>query len=179
MGNQQELTDFYAAVINQLKENYPNVPTVMDYEDFDEEKSIQLPAIFVNLFDEFEKDTDLGTNQLSIKGRCEAFVCFSFKERRVKTKLKQFCANLADFIDGKTWGMEIGMAEFLGCYPDDLNNKAENLVVRKLEWNQTIYIGDNIWDNSETIPNEIYTAYSPEIGPENINKYSEVNTDGV
>ena len=128
----------------------------------------QMPAILLNV-DKMLPGTDDGTGRFSLKVSISAFCIINREDHDAKNSkiLRDIAADLMRLVVNNNFTCEDWVHMPLGISSVEHAFEPENNVLEcvKVSWNQTIFLGLNIWDNADSsVPSEVYVSQSPEIG---------------
>lgn len=137
-----EILELIDNIETQIKEKFP------DYYVFSDDDEIlnstpPLPAIFINLtdFDYYETNSNTA---FQVSCNFEAYIMLDFKSSDVKRQIKLIASKLAALVHNNKWGYNTIGARFKGAYPDDLAPALENTNIYKIEWEQYLYISNDL-----------------------------------
>ncbi len=173
-----DLNALHDAIEAAIKAQFPDLQTVEFYRT-EERKTLPLPAVILDLCEfEGEPDKDPGTDQLAMSARFEAEIIFGFRTPNVKREIRKFAAAFAAWMRLRRWpGISTDAAQVIGCYPDEFDPDLDQYEVWRVEWSQTLYLGDNTWTNDGTIPTTVLVGYKPKIGNGHEPNYTKLETD--
>ena len=61
----------------------------------------------------------------------------------------------------------------MGGYPDDFQPEIDKYEVWRVEWQQVIHLGETIWTDEGTTPQNPVYSWVPDIGNGNEDKYQD------
>lgn len=161
------LESLEAAIIARLTANFPDVKTIIF--DYDRQAKIpELPAILLELT-QAEPDEDTGTGQLHLVGRFEARCLIGALTTGHGHKARKLSLNLARYIYQTRWGEKqtdqsesevqpVTPAQVIGCYPDDFDPRFDQLDVWRVDWEQSFYVGESVWQSNAEIPQQVFVG---------------------
>ena len=162
-------------IVSAIQAKFPSLATVEAYRT--NRKSLPVPACLIELTEmDGAPDDDPGTEQLAVTARFEATLVIGFRQgaNNPKREIRKLAAALAAFIRLKRWGCPIGPAEVIGAYPDDFDPELDQYECWRVEWQQLIHLGDTVWTDEGETPTQVLASFSPDIGLENVGKYTEL-----
>jgi len=174
-----DLDALHDAIVSDIKAQFPDLQTVEFYrteERMGGSTGLPLPAIILDI-PEFEPDMNIdpGTEQLAVNMRFEAEIIFGFRTPNVKREIRKFAAAFAAWLRLRRWtGVRTGPAYVLSVARSDFNPELDNYEVWCVEWSQPVHLGNTIWTNDGTVPQQVFAGYSPSIGNGNESKYTKV-----
>lgn len=177
MANFQELDleQLHTAITDTLKAQFPALVTVEAYREETDRKRLPIPALLFELTEwENAPDDDAGTDQLAVLARFEARIIIGFKTPKAKIEIRKMVAALCSFLRLQRWGMAqsgVGHAQVLGAYPDEFDAALDQYEIWRVEWEQLLHFGVNVWAGEGITPTEILYSYEPETGIPNEPKY--------
>lgn len=168
----------HQAIIDAVAAQFPALVTVEDYRE--DRRSLPLPAVLIELVDlDAAPDSDPGTGQLAMTAQFEARVIIGFRTSAAQREIRKLATALGAFAHLQRWGLPIGPAEVLTIGPDDFSPELDQYVVWSVQWQQDVHLGDSVWTNDGTIPQDVLYSYAPDIGPENEPDYEPLDGDGA
>jgi hypothetical protein len=174
-----DLDALHDAIVSDIKAAFPDLQTVEFYRT-EERKGgnagLPLPAMILDLT-EFEAtpEIDPGTDQLAVNARFEAEIIFGFRTPNVKREIRKFSAAFAAWLRLKRWtGVRTGPAYVGSICRSDFNPELDQYEVWCVEWMQEIHLGDTVWTNDGTVPNQVLVGWSPNIGIGHESDYEQV-----
>ncbi|MDO5057731.1 MAG: hypothetical protein Q4E06_10455 [Lautropia sp.] len=167
MANAQTVTtldDLHEAIVGEIRQQFPSLATVEAYRQV--RGSLPLPACLVELAElEATDEMDPGTGQLALRARFEARLVIGFRQGALNPglEIRKLAAALAVFVHQQRWGLPVGAADVLGCWPDDFDPGLDQYECWRVEWQQVIHLGESAWIEDGETPTP-YLAWAPEIG---------------
>lgn len=155
----------HEAIVTAIGRRFPDLSTVEAYRE--DRKNLPLPACLVELSElEAVDELDPGTGQLALQARFEARLIIGFRqgEHRAKLEIRRRAAELAVFIHQQRWGLAVGPADVLGCYPDDFDPELEQFECWRVDWQQVLHLGESVWTDDEGITPAPWLAWAPDVG---------------
>lgn len=174
-----QLDSLHTAIEDAIKAQFPDLATVEFYSEV--RKNVPKPACLLELTEmDVTMDDDPGTEQLAVMASFEARLVIGFRDNDMKAKLevRKLAGALAAWIH-KTrnrWGLPVGPATVVGCYQDNFEPELDQYEVWRVEWQQTLHLGETIWTDG-TRPDGAFYSFTPDVGLGNEDKYRAL--DGV
>lgn len=160
-------SDMHAAVLAQIRAQFPDLATVADYRELGEDQEkLPLPAVLVEMtdMDWSGPEANDGTDRVPVDTVWDITIVMGFRTPEVGRALRDFAAALAVFVHGNRWGLrEVEPAVFTAAGVHDFSPVLTNYQAWRVEFRQTVYLGVNVWENAGTVP-EAFFSWSPEIG---------------
>jgi len=169
-----DLKDLHDAIVAAIAGQFPALQTVEAYREETERTQLPTPACLVELFElEVSAADDPGTEQLALMARFEARLVLGYREMAAKIEVRRLAAALAQFVLRQRWGLgpNVGPAEILGCYPDDFDPRLDQYEVMRVEWQQLVRIGTDVWSGEGVPVENVRYAWAPRIGPPFVDEY--------
>ena len=96
-----------------------------------------------------------------------------------KLAVRTLAAQLMQWLKGKRFGQQIGVAQPVSADPDTLGGDAGNeYEVFRVMWkHEPCFLGQSVWDYSGVIPTEVYLGFDPLTGAEHIADYTKIYPD--
>lgn len=162
-----DLNQLHDNIVAAIAGQFPALQTVEAYREETERVTLRAPACLVELFElEAVDDQDHGTEQLPMMARFEARLIIGFREANAKREVRKLAAALAKFIRHQRWGLgaNVAPAEVMGCYPDEFDPALDQYEVMRVEWQQVVYVGENVWTGEGVPVTEVLYSWAPKIG---------------
>ncbi|MBS3958287.1 MAG: hypothetical protein KGZ52_02650 [Xanthomonadaceae bacterium] len=169
-----DLKVLHEAIVSAIAAQFPALQTVEAYREETERTQLPTPACLVELFElDASAEDDPGTGQLALMARFEARLVLGYREVSAKIEVRRLAAALAQFVLRKRWGLGpgVGPAEVIGCYPDDFDPRLDQYEVMRVEWQQLVRIGTDVWSGEGVPVEDVRYAWSPRIGPPFADEY--------
>jgi hypothetical protein len=142
-----DLDQLHQAIIDKITAQFPDFRTVEDYGQ--DRKRLTTPACLIELADmEPVPEEDPGTEQLATLARFEARIIIGFRQLEAKREIRKLAAALGAFIHQQRWGKPVAPAEVTAITPDEFDPELDQFEVWRVEWQQIIHLGLNVWDGS-------------------------------
>lgn len=158
------LDEIHEAIVGAVRRQFPALLTVEAYRQV--RGALPVPACLVELAElEATDELDPGTGQLAVMARFEARLVIGFRQGGLNPglEIRKLAAALAAFVHQQRWGLPVGAADVLGCWPDDFDPGLEQYECWRVEWQQVLHLGESVWTNEGRTPVP-YLAWAPEIG---------------
>jgi hypothetical protein len=171
------LEELHTAIVNAIEAKYPAIPTVEFYSTI--RQGMPLPACLLELTEmDSAPDKDPGTQQLAVDARFEARFIIGFRTADAKLAVRSLAGSFAAWLryEEQRWGKPVGPAEVIGCYQDDFSPELDQFEVWRVEWTQTLHLGERVVDEGGAIPQAFY-SFVPYVGLGNEEYYRAL--DGV
>ncbi len=164
-------------VIATLQSQFNDFKTVAAEDE--NRRKLEVPAIIVQM-SELEPDLDMDphTGQFPCLVRFEARVVLGHRTPKVRREVIRAAGALAAFIHNNRLGVPWGAARILSVEPDEFEPKADQFDIWRLEWVHSADIGDSYFVDEGATPNQVLTAWSPDIGPDHEGGYITEQADG-
>lgn len=159
------LDALHEGILGAIRQRFPQLATVEAYRQL--RGTLPVPACLVELAElEATDELDPGTGQLAMMARFEARLVIGFRQGGLNPglEIRKLTAALATFVHQQRWGLPVGAADVLGCWPDDFDPGLEQFECWRVEWQQVIHLGETAWPaESGTVPQPL-VAWAPEVG---------------
>jgi hypothetical protein len=174
------LSQFHAAVVASVALRFgDNINTVLWYEQGETASGQPLPIITPAVILEIEsaeEGDDIGDDRAPLLMHITAYCILGQQTDNLQMEVRNFASQLFALIRKNKWtlghsvsfpgGITLGPGKF-----DPEKNGYESWFV---SWDQTIYLGDNVWDSTGIPPQEVWLGLSPEIGLAFVDKYTRI-----
>lgn len=178
------LENLHNAIVAEIKRAFPNLATVEFYREENDRKQLPLPACLLELSEmDAAGDLDPGTEQLAVTARFEARFVIGFRTPKAKIEIRSLAAGFAAHLRSMLrWpdplhpgkAVPTGPCEVTGCYPDDFDPALDKYEVWRVEWQQVLHLGDTVWTDDGTTPENPVYSWAPDIGAGNESSYEPV-----
>lgn len=183
MMEETNLTTLHAAIKTAIRAEFTEaqVPTIDYYTR--PTKTVATPAIFFELTGLTPSADDPGTEQSEMIASFTLYVLVSYRTEAAKMAVRELAGKLCNLIYYNRWGLKIGAAELTGAQPDQFsvepggsgNGSMQCFETWSIDWTHEILLGTSVWDTDpEPIPTEVYVGIDPDIGPDHIDDYQQV-----
>lgn len=166
-----DLDHLFTAVEASISEAFPGFALVQAYPE--DRRHLPVPACVIEMI-ELEPAENPGTEQLAAVALMQAQVIIGFREPGAKRMVAKMAAALAHHVQGKRWGLPIEPAVITSIAPSDFDPELDNFEVWAVEWQQTVHIGQSVWDEGGVPPAHVLASWAPEVGPAHEGDYDEV-----
>ena len=167
MNTPVDLSALHTAIKNALAAQFPTA--TVDFYSRPGDR-VASPSILFELEEIAAEDPDdIGTEQLAVTLRWNAYVVLSYKSPN-KLALRALAAAVMAFIRGKRWSQPVGAANVLGAFPDQLDGQPGDYEVMRIEFEHEALLGADVWPGG-SLPLEIYLGHAPDIGPDHEDDY--------
>lgn len=146
--------------------------------DNEERERLDLPCCLLDCA-EMDSDNDAadpGTEQQAMTARFEARLVLGFRTPHAKLEARLVATAFAAFLRKQLrWSpARSGPARVIGCYRDEFDPRLDQYEVWRVEWTHVLHFGKSVWEGEGIVPSRVFLGLSPEIGLENIDKYTQV-----
>ncbi|MBY6056764.1 hypothetical protein [Leisingera daeponensis] len=173
MASNLDLDALHEAILDKIREQFPNLLTVEDYDA--DRKKLNVPAVLLELVDmEAAPDSDGGSGQLPVVSKWAARVVFGFQQENVKREVRKLAGALGVFVHQNRWGQPVSPATVTIIGPDAFDPDFDRFEVWAVEWDQKIDLGENVWTGEGVVPGVVKIGFTPDIGPGNEAEYSDL-----
>jgi len=171
------LSEFHAAIQAKIAAHFGvNINTVAWYEQGETESGqptpIKTPAIILELESADEGD-DVGDDRTPFAAHITVYCILGRKTPDLQIQVRSFAAQLFALVRKNKWGLAHSVS-----FPSALTSGEGKFDPEKngyeswyVSWNQTVYLGDDVWDGTGIPPTEVWLGLSPEIGIPYVDKY--------
>lgn len=173
MANNLDLDLLHDAILDKIREQFPDLQTVEDYDA--PRKDLAVPAVLLELIDmEADPDSDPGTEQLAVVTKWAARVMFSFRQDNVKREIRKLAGALGVLVHDNRWGQTVNPAKVTVIGPDAFDPAFDKFEVWAVEWDQQVDLGASVWTGEGITPDRIMIGFDPKIGPGSEADYIEL-----
>lgn len=183
MADQVNIDVLQDAIVADIAAAFPDLKTVDFYSDERDVRNI-VPACELDI-PEWQDFTspDPGTGQQPVMMRFEArFIIDGVDSQEAKRSIRRLAVAFTAFLYKRRWsdaanpGKKIptGPAEFLGAYHDQFHENLDQYQVWRVEWQQSVSLGESVWDAAGAAPTHVFVGFAPDIGAGHAADYIEV-----
>lgn len=181
MANAQTLITLDAlheAILAAIRQKFPQLATVAAYRQ--DRGSLPVPACLVELAElEATDELDPGTGRLALQARWEARLIIGFRQGALNPglEIRKLAAALAAWVHMQRWGLPVGAADVLGCWPDDFDPGLEQYECWRVEWQQVIHLGTSDWTDDGATPTDPAVSFAPAVGADHEADYLHLDRE--
>lgn len=173
MADNLDLDALHEAILDKIREKFPDLLTVEDYDA--DRKKLTVPAVLLELVDmEASPDDDGGSGQLPVVSKWAARVVFGFEQENVKREVRKLAGALGVFVHKNRWGQPVSPATVTIIGPDAFDPDFDRFEVWAVEWDQKLDLGENVWTGEGVTPDVVKIGFAPDIGPGHEAEYSDL-----
>lgn len=162
------LSDYIETIASSIRTALPVFSLVEEYSE--QKKRFITPAVFLEV-SSLDREDDPGTGEVAMSVRVDCYVVVSFKTHKAKAVVRDLSSDLAVHLHGNRFGMPVAPSQLIGCYPDGFGDDQEQFETWRVEFDQVVHLGQNVWDEEGILPVEVYLGIAPEVGVEHVDKY--------
>ena len=174
------VSSFHAAVKAAISARFGvNVNTVEWYEQGEktngQPKLIKTPAIILEMESADEGD-DAGDDRDPLNCHISAYCILGQQTTDLQIQVRNFSAQLFALVRKNKWslGRAASFPASITLGPGKFDPEKNGYESWFVSWEQTIYLGDDIWAPSGIVPTTVYLGESPLIGTGNEDQYTRV-----
>lgn len=145
---------------------------------------LNTPAVLLEL-ENFSEGQDLADGRVPLRCRFTAHCVLSWETPSIQMEIRNFGAEFFQLLRRNRWGLEkdaisnpdgadAGEGEF-----QPKQDKKPGFESWAVSWEQTVYVGADEWETAYPLPTAVFLGWSPEIGPDNVEKYVEITATGA
>lgn len=168
------LTTLHANMKSEITAAFPELNSVDFYPRPGER--ITTPAIYFELDSiEVSATPDMGTEQVMTSLTFNAYCVVSYKGTG-KLATRTLAAKFMQWVKGRRFGQQIGVAQPVSADPDRLVGDGGNeYEVFRVMWkHEPCYLGESVWDFSGVVPTEVFLGFDPLTGQAHIQDYKKI-----
>ncbi|WP_017517043.1 hypothetical protein ACQCLI_12965 [Pseudomonas nitroreducens] len=162
------LDAFYAAVEQHIAEHLAGAQRVRFWPRVGD--ALALPSVLLEIA-EFEPGPDPGTGEVALDCRCEARIVVAPEQQDATRQAAHLSTQLSILLRAQTWGLAVDPALFTSAEQDYSRPELDNYLVWRVEWTQTLYLGEEQWPWPDESGYTLMIGLDPETGPGNEPKY--------
>ena len=169
---QEVLAAFFAA----------NVNTVAWYEQGEDASGqplpVKTPAIILEI-DSAEEGDDVGDDRAPLLCHLTAYCILGQQTADLQIQVRAFAAQLFAKVRKNKWGLghAISFPGSITLGPGKFDPEITGYESWFVSWDQTLYLGEDIWDSSAIRPTEIWWNWAPAIGNDFSDSYQRADSN--
>ncbi|MCP4102607.1 MAG: hypothetical protein GY750_14475 [Lentisphaerae bacterium] len=131
-----------------------------------EVKDLPAPGILLDI-EQLDIGEDEGDGRLPLECSFAAFCILSICTSNYELAIKGFVAKVMALLRHNSFGMEtVSIPENLSAEGVDFSPGKAGYICWVVTWQQTVYVGEDVWSGDGIIPSEVKFNYTPEVGAE-------------
>lgn len=156
----QTLEQLHAAIVAGLAVKLAGVPVVAYYPP--DESALALPAVLIEL-NALTPGRDPGTGAAALVARFQARVLADAGQAQTPMRLRELAARLALALKNESWGLPVGLAQFVQAAPGALPEAAGRLAWL-VEWTHEFELGEAAWPYPDSTGLTLMLGLDPDTG---------------
>jgi hypothetical protein len=171
------LTEFHAALGNQIAAHFgDNVNTVTWYQQGEtpagQPLPIVTPAVILEI-ENAEEGDDVGDDRAPLLCHITAYCILGQQTTSLQIQVRDFAAQLFTKVRKNKWGLahNVSFPGMITLGPGKFDPEKNGYDSWFVSWDQTLYLGDSVWDSTGIMPTEILWSELPLIGFNNEDHY--------
>lgn len=150
------------------------VPTI-DFHARLKEKFIS-PAIFFELTG-IDGNPETQTEQFDGVFKFSAFCVVPYNAPNAILAARSLACQLVTKVQGNRWGVPIGLARVVRLEPELFEGDVPPYEMVRVDWEQEGVLGVSVFnEDGAIVPTEIWAGFEPNVGPDHIDDYVQVET---
>ncbi len=164
----KELDDFHNAILEGIRTHFAGRLKTVAMYDVGNTDPIETPAALL-VMESGGKREDLGDGRFPLRCLITVHCILGFKTKNLALELRKFAASSIRLVDGNRWGIEesVDLPDISGqdaIGPGEFRPGQDGYDSWYATWEQTIYLGESVWNLEGVTPEKIYLGQAPEIG---------------
>jgi hypothetical protein len=147
-----------------------------------ETRRIDCPAIYFELDSiQPEDPSETPTEQTAVSLIFSAYLVESYRTQNARLLVRRRAAELAAFIQSSDFCNALSNVHppsFDDAQPDEVAfspGQSENpYEVFRVDFSMIAILGESVFDDSGTLPNQVFAGYEPRTGPDHLEDYTEI-----
>jgi hypothetical protein len=164
------LTDFHDAIQTGIAEHFgDNINSALWYEQGGSATGQPLPVLTPAIIIELEaadEGDDAGDERAPLLCHITAYCILGQQTTQLQLQIRDFAAQLFALVRKNKWGLahDVGFPGGITLGPGKFDPEKTGYDSWFVSWDQTLYLGDDVWDSTGIIPAEILWSWAPKIG---------------
>lgn len=167
------LSGVHDAIEAAVREAIPVLDTVGAYTVGD---AVNTPAALIEL-EAAEEGEDDGSGRVPVRCTWTIHCLLSRKTERVEVEIRDFATKVLALVRQNRWGMPALMPDNLQAGPGEFSPGQDGYEGWYVTWEQTVYIGPDVWVGDGLIASTVYIGRSPAIGEGHAEDYDAVHEE--
>jgi hypothetical protein len=171
------LAAFHAAIQTVIAGHFgDNINTALWYEQGEtadgQPLPILTPAVILEI-DSADEGDDVGDDRAPLLCHITAYCILGQQTNELQVQIRNFAAQLFAKIRKNKWGLghNVSFPVNISLGPGKFDPEKNGFDSWFVSWDQTLYLGADIWDSSGIIPSEVWWSWDPEIGIPFVDSY--------
>jgi hypothetical protein len=155
----KNLKEIIAQIITQITAHFADKS--VNVKIFDEnDREITAPAILFDI-EEISEGNDRGEEMTPLDCVCSAYCVLAANTPDLQAAIRDFAAAMLTLARQNNWQLinQATMPEALRAVPAEFAPKNPQIESWVVEWNQTFYLGESIWDDEGVVPTVVNIGY--------------------
>ena len=163
----------HAAMVDSFADKFADtVSEIRAYAAVD--GSVITPSIIIAM-ESADEGEDCGDGRVAINAKFCAYCYLGINTQNIQLELREFVTQVFAHVKNNVWNLDnVLVPQHIEAGPGDFNPADNGFESWYVSWEQTIYLGDSVWDASGIVPSEIYVGLSPDIGNGHIDDYEQI-----
>lgn len=174
------ITQFHTAISTAIATHFgANVNTVAWYEQGEETngqpKAIKTPAIILDI-ESADEGEDGGDDRTPLLCHITAYCILGRATPSLEIAVRDFASQLFAKLRKNKWGLghNVSFPSSITLGPGKFDPEKNGYESWFVSWDQTVFLGTDVWLGTGSVPTDIYLGFSPEIGFGYEDKYDVV-----
>jgi hypothetical protein len=175
------LTDFHAAIAAAIATHFgDNINTTLWYQQAEDANGQALPVTTPAVILEIEsadEGEDAGDDRAPLLCHISAYCILGQQTSDLQIQTRSFAAQLFALVRKNKWGLghDVSFPGGITLGPGKFDPEKTGYDSWFISWDQTLFLGADVWDSSAILPTEIWLHQAPEIGLPFENDYDRVD----
>lgn len=171
------LSGFHAAIAAAIAAFFgDNINSVLWYAQGEDAASQPLPVITPAVIldiESAEEGEDAGDDRAPLLCHITAYCILGQKTADLQIQVRSFAAQLFTLVRKNKWslGRAVGFPGGITMGPGKFDPEKNGYDSWYVSWDQTLFMGADVWDSSAVLPTEIWWNWTPEIGADFVDSY--------
>lgn len=169
------IDEITTAIVDGLAAAHAGV-SVIAYRPEDPSAKPPTPAVLLELV-EINPGINDGSGRTAVELRFDAYVLIGGFTAERQRALRALAMGVIRTVKDNRWGARIGPAVFLGSFSDEWRPELETHDAWRIEFMHAAQLADVTYhapDETADPPGSVFFGLAPENGPDNLDKYVEV-----
>ena len=170
----KSLRSVIKAIMSEIEEHFKKRKVKVEFYS-NTKKISHAPLILLDI-ENINCGESIGTEQTPLECHFMAFCLLDSNMKHGQFAIREFASKLIALINENNWNLG-EQSEFPINIESEIavfHPHADAMLCWQIEWTQTIYLGDNIWDSEGITPTEINLSQVPEVGTAHKEDYINV-----
>jgi len=171
-----EIEKIHTNIISAIKDEFGESLDTVDSYIPNRSAPIDTPAALLEL-ESMEEGDDIGDGRIPVACSFTVHCILGVGTPNISLQVRLFAAQVLKLVRRNKWGLGKGasLVEQVSAGPGEFNQGKNGYESWYVTWDQTVYVGDSVWDGAALPKLTIFSAPAPDVGASNVANYDVIN----